>query len=683
MKLPSTNLTGRKVPVLVFAVLVAIVSTFLLPTSPVHAVDGGDWRAGNIIDDGLFYNNSDMSAGDIQNFLNSKVPSCDTNGTKTYSGSQTRAQYGASRGYPAPYTCLKDYSQNGASAAQIIKNAADTYSINPKTLLVLLQKEQTLVTDDWPWPSQYRSATGYGCPDTAPCDAEYYGFANQVSKAAFQFRRYATYSNDYRYKPYQSNYIQYNPNTGCGGTDVVIENKATAGLYNYTPYQPNASALSNLYGTGDGCGAYGNRNFWRLFNDWFGSTHAPSYGWSVVSQYAYTDASKTTPAALDNLAPGQRAFVGVTVRNNGYVTWSNSGPNPIDLGTTRPEARDSPFFDDTWLGQNRPARMKEASVAPGQTATFEFWMKAPANRSGNTKEYFTLVAEGQAWLPDVGLYFNMNIQQPNYSWQLLTQDAYTDDTKSLGRSLINLEPGERVYVGFTARNNGNVTWTNSGPNPVDLGISQPTDRYSPFFDDTWLGQNRPARMKEASVAPGQTATFEFWMKAPANRSGAIYEYFNLVSEGVTWMPDIGLNFYTTIVKPRLTWEAVTQYVYTDANKTTATTLGNLSPGQVVLVGFTARNTGNFTWHNSGPYPIRVGSSSPTDRISQFCHSSWLGCNRPTALREASVAPGQVGTFEFLYKAPSNTGTYKEYFDLLYERIDWMTDIGMNYNAVVR
>ncbi|MCB9822871.1 hypothetical protein H6800_01185 [Candidatus Nomurabacteria bacterium] len=257
---------------ILIVVLLAFSITMLYPHKTAQAVSASDWRAGNIIDDGVFYNGGSMSTTDIQNFLNSKVPTCDTNGTRIYSGSQTRAQYGTSRGYPPPYTCLKSYTQDGLSAAQIIKNASTTYNISPKTLLVLLQKEQTLVTDDWPWSSQYRSATGYGCPDTAPCDAEYYGFANQVTKAAFQFRRYATYPSEYRYKPFQNNTIQYNPNAGCGSSTVYIQNLATAGLYNYTPYQPNASALNNLYGAGDSCGAYGNRNFWRLFNDWFGST---------------------------------------------------------------------------------------------------------------------------------------------------------------------------------------------------------------------------------------------------------------------------------------------------------------------------------------------------------------------------------------------------------------------------
>jgi len=42
-------------------------------------------------------------------------------------------------------------------------------------------------------------------------------------------------------------------------------------LYYYTPYVPNKAALDNLYGTGDACSAYGNRNFWRFYHDWFGS----------------------------------------------------------------------------------------------------------------------------------------------------------------------------------------------------------------------------------------------------------------------------------------------------------------------------------------------------------------------------------------------------------------------------
>ncbi len=55
-------------------------------------------------------------------------------------------------------------------------------------------------------------------------------------------------------------------------SNVNIVNLATAALYDYTPYQPNAAALAAGYGTGDSCSSYGNRNFYLYFNDWFGTT---------------------------------------------------------------------------------------------------------------------------------------------------------------------------------------------------------------------------------------------------------------------------------------------------------------------------------------------------------------------------------------------------------------------------
>ena len=260
-------------------------------TKSTDAVSGGDWNASRIIDDTIYFNSSTMDTGGIQNFLNLKLPSCDTNGTQPSgrSGYPTRADWGRANGAAPPYVCLKDYSQDfpskaadaycvgitggTKSAANIIFDVARACGVNPQVILVVLQKEQSLVTDDWPWPIQYRSATGYGCPDSAPCDSEYYGFFNQVYNAARQSKRYVQQAHLFNYAAGRTSYVQYNPNTGCGGTNLTLQTQATAVLYNYTPYQPNQAALNSLYGTGDGCSAYGNRNFWRIFNDWFGSTY--------------------------------------------------------------------------------------------------------------------------------------------------------------------------------------------------------------------------------------------------------------------------------------------------------------------------------------------------------------------------------------------------------------------------
>lgn len=259
----------------------------MFPAQPTLAVTAGDWRAGNITDDIVFHNNFSMTAEQIQQFLNAKVPVCDNWGTQPYAGT-TRRAYSEARGIKFPLTCLKDYHENtntkennlegrgipaGAkSAAQIISEVSHQFRINPQVLIVLLQKEQALTMDEWPWPNQFRSAMGYGCPDTASCDSQYYGFYNQAYNAARQFRLYANNPNGYNHIPGQNNQVRYNPQISCGTSTVFIENVATASLYNYTPYQPNQAALNNLNGMGDSCSSYGNRNYWRMFNDWFGST---------------------------------------------------------------------------------------------------------------------------------------------------------------------------------------------------------------------------------------------------------------------------------------------------------------------------------------------------------------------------------------------------------------------------
>jgi hypothetical protein len=270
-----TQLIKRRKSVLFIAaplvILAAIIGSLLTHQTSDATVNG--WQAGNIIGDGVFTNKNTMNASTIQSFLVSKVPSCDTWGTQTSEyGGGTRRQWAEAHGYSAPFTCMRDYSENGKSAAQLIYDASQKYSINPQVLLVLLQKEQGLVTDTWPLSIQYRSATGYGCPDSAACDSQYYGLTNQLEWAAKMFRAIMNDSPTW-FTPYVlgDNTIKYNPDSSCGSSNVYIQNRATQALYNYTPYQPNQGALNADWGTAP-CGSYGNRNFYLYFTSWFGST---------------------------------------------------------------------------------------------------------------------------------------------------------------------------------------------------------------------------------------------------------------------------------------------------------------------------------------------------------------------------------------------------------------------------
>jgi len=233
-----------------------------------QAADAREFNAGNIMSDFVMTNKNSMTKDQIQSFLKSKNH-CN-NRDIHMAGWYPNVSYNIKDG---KFVCMADEDFDGETAAKIIWQAGQDYGINPQVLIVLLQKEQGLVTDTWPNNVQYRTATGYGCPDTAPCEAEYFGFRNQVRNAARFFRAYQDNAPGW-YKPYWTgdNIIKWHPNSDCGTSLVNIENRATASLYSYTPYRPNQAALNAQYGIGDSCSSYGNRNFWLYFTDWFGTT---------------------------------------------------------------------------------------------------------------------------------------------------------------------------------------------------------------------------------------------------------------------------------------------------------------------------------------------------------------------------------------------------------------------------
>lgn len=135
------------------------------------------------------------------------------------------------------------------TAADIIYRAAQEYKINPKYLLVKLQKEQSLVTDPNPSQKQLDGAAGYGITDGCGWSCDVYlrnkGFGKQVDSAAGIMRwYYDNVSNESFIKKTGELYTIDN-------TRVRPATLATAFLYTYTPH------------------IEGNQNFWTLWQKWF------------------------------------------------------------------------------------------------------------------------------------------------------------------------------------------------------------------------------------------------------------------------------------------------------------------------------------------------------------------------------------------------------------------------------
>ncbi len=151
---------------------------------------------------------------------------------------------------------VKDTDGREKAPADIIYRIATSYKISPRYLLVLLQKEQSLVEDPAPTSRQFDWAAGYGvcdaCSKDDPSIQDFKGFASQLEWAAKQHRdkylqqiltRGKTISG---YAPGKEAFVD--------GRRIIPANQATAMLYSYTPH------------------IAGNLSLWKIWRRWFGIT---------------------------------------------------------------------------------------------------------------------------------------------------------------------------------------------------------------------------------------------------------------------------------------------------------------------------------------------------------------------------------------------------------------------------
>ncbi len=262
---PRARARLASVAVIAAMLLTAIAAVALPTTASAATPNGDDFQAGLIVTNQNFFNYNAMTIGEIQTFLNKVGPS-NCNGCLRKYTANTYDRDGNPKRCPDPVV-----GKENVTAAEMIYDVAQACHINPMTLLVILQKETSLVTLKAPESWRYQRAMGYACPDSAPCNTDYYGLFIQLYSAASQLQWYGNPDSPFKWYPVNDkSYIKYHPKSSCGVRGITIKNKATAALYYYTPYTPNKAALANITGTGDKCSSYGNRNFWRLWNQWFG-----------------------------------------------------------------------------------------------------------------------------------------------------------------------------------------------------------------------------------------------------------------------------------------------------------------------------------------------------------------------------------------------------------------------------
>ncbi len=140
-----------------------------------------------------------------------------------------------------------------STASDIIWQSSQQFELNPKFLLVLLQREQSIVEDKTPTQDQLDWAMGYAvCDDCSKSDPriqKFKGFGKQVYYAAERISK--TYLTELNTTGKTQTGIGPGIDHVIDGTVVTPANFVTSILYTYTPH------LS------------GNKNFVKIWDRWF------------------------------------------------------------------------------------------------------------------------------------------------------------------------------------------------------------------------------------------------------------------------------------------------------------------------------------------------------------------------------------------------------------------------------
>ncbi|HEY0248881.1 MAG TPA: cell wall-binding repeat-containing protein [Gryllotalpicola sp.] len=464
-------------------------STAVTPTK----LSGSQFIPGNIIDDAHFFTGSAMTQAQIQTFLSGQQRGCSNSSCLSVLtlATQTKA---------ANTYCTKPYAGSSKeSAAAVIYKVQVACGISAKVLLATLQKEQGLVTSTAPTSSAVAHAMGYLCPDTAPCNTGAANFFSQVYGAAYQFQIYRLYPNDFNFHANQTASILLNPNAACGRQTVFIQNAATAALYNYTPYVPNAAALANLSGVGDGCSAYGNRNFWVYYNSWFGSG-TPPFG--VVDQATVAKGIATVSGwSIDPALPLTPAPVTVQITNplgKTTTTTVSANLNRTDVGKAYPYAAEG---DGTTL--------HGFSVTSSQTAAGQYTFCVTAGLAPGSPS-----AAPATSLGCTSMWYSPSVAAPTTS-RLAGADRFATAVAvskatfpAAGVPVVYLASGQIYYDALSA---GPAAAAQGGPLLLTMQTSIPSATL------TELSRLKPARVV---IVGGPAAISDNVLNAVRSRTGA-------------------------------------------------------------------------------------------------------------------------------------------------------------------
>lgn len=387
-------------------------------------------------------------------------------------------------------------------------------------------------------------------------------------------------------------------------------------------------------------------------------------------------------AGAVTMTVNENKLITLKFKNVGTKTWT-AGKNATAVYLY---GSSSVFGHASWLANDLPAVIKEATVKPNAMASASFYVHAPSV-PGTYTERFLLSSAPNTWIKDSTVTVTFTVTKAVVAAPVVTTPAPattaptsptasdTVPSSSLWKAQLvdkggiewQMGPSDHIVVDLKFKNIGTQTWTREGDGFLSLYTWGPKYRTSPFKDFSWTTDSRAAKLVEAQVKPGQTGTVRIELRAP-EVPGTYQETFQLAAEDKAWIDGGSVSFPIKVSVPDsyiakgITSGATTpsgtySTVLLLASQKSATLSGN---GRIQLTnGF--KNNGTAVWNSRTLQFVSIQPTLGTN--SNVRDDSWPSSSEAVKATGAT-APGEIGFVTYTIKAPAKKGDYVASFKLL-------------------
>jgi subtilisin family serine protease len=359
---------------------------------------------------------------------------------------------------------------------------------------------------------------------------------------------------------------------------------------------------------------------------WFSGNGVPTSDLAVNITSGIAASYAPAPGAPSIFVLGTNPFP-VQVVNTGAAPWPSSGATPVRVSYHWLRSDGSVVVWDGARG------ILPADLAPGQSAVVTIPVLAPETL-GQYLLRIDLVQEGVAWFSGQGV---------------ATRDFAIGVTNGFSASyavspLGPLQPGGRVALPVTLKNDGLAVWPAGGPNPIHIA-AHVADGFGATV--AWDGERSSL---PNDVAPGQSVSTFVIVNAPV-KAGSYIVRVDLVREGIAWLSSYGIAPATLALQDVEDYRATFQ--------TGTATISRATP----KISVTITNPSIATWSNTGPNPVDVSSHWVA------ADGTVLAWDGPRAALGQPVAPGASVTIDLPLASPP-PGATGLVIDLVAEGLRW-------------